>query len=96
MLVTALVIVSPDATAIYIVPEANVGADTVRLLRIAAGHVAGDATNPPDVADAINTILELIARPWARYKISGGSFEDNDDGVVRVVVTGYRQAASVA
>jgi len=91
MLVTVLVLESPTGTRIYVVPEDNVqAAGMVDTLKLAAGHYASPSiTNPPAIAAAVNTVLELVAGEWSKYKVApAGYFEDRDDGIVRVVVTG--------
>jgi hypothetical protein len=90
MLVTVVVCEAGDHRDIFVIPEANIGADTRTALKLAAGHyIAAGVSNPPDVADALNTVLQLIAGDWRKYKIAGGHFEDNDYGIVRVVVLGW-------
>jgi hypothetical protein len=95
MLVTAL-IVEVDGekrrTDLYLVPECNIGDETREVLRTASGHYVTRATsNPPPISSALNTVLELVAGEWSRYKISGDYFEDHDYGIVRIVVIGYEE-----
>ena len=90
MLATVLILETSTTTDIYVIPEANVGDDEVAALKLAAGHyVSPNVTNPPPIAEALNTVLELVAGEWGRYKIAGGVLEDKDYAIVRVVVTGY-------
>ena len=90
MLITILVFDRPEGIELYAIPEANIGADTLAVLKLAAGHyVSAHISNRPDVAVALNTILELVASDWGKYRIADNYFEDHDDGIMRVVVLGY-------